>query len=546
MFGHIESFQHKRKHNGIRFGIFVAGIILAECIYALYQFQLRKGLFVDEIYTYGLSNSHYAPFLIGFRPTIWKTWTSGESLLNYITVQPNQRFDYASVFFNQANDVHPPLYYLLVHTICSLFPNQFSYWYAESINLVALPITLIVLFLLCRRIFAQKEMALCVLVLYGFSMAAAENAGYLRMYMLLTMWSTISLYLHQRLLAMPTISVPLLAGLWCVTYLGSLTQYYFIIYSFFLAALSCLLLFKKREFKKVFFYALCMASAVFAMMITFPAWFQQLFGNTFMGEATLESATHFPDFLRVAYFVYCALELYFGNNTSLTVFGAGVLAIVLLVSVLFRLTGKNKAHFFSLPINWENIVLGGSTVLTFLAVSQLAVYVTKRYIFFLAPGITIIIVKILVWAFKGLRLASRKIGCILVFLALAESVAGILFFKTSMLYYNGIYETQELMQQYSDLNGIAFASGGLVTQNLLEFSQMKEIYCTDITQSDEIPEILLGKDISKGIIVWIDMRQELYSEEDATNIVNCILECGLFNDYTLLYQFNNARAYYFM
>ncbi len=54
---------------------------------------------------------------------------------NYFAVKKNERFDYRKVWKNQKNDVHPPIYYILLHTICSFFPGKFSWWYAGSINI---------------------------------------------------------------------------------------------------------------------------------------------------------------------------------------------------------------------------------------------------------------------------------------------------------------------------------------------------------------------------------------------------------------------------
>ena len=72
---------------------------------------------------------------------IWKLssdeHTPGTSVYDdYMKVQNGQRFDYVNVWRNQTNDVHPPLYYALIHTICSVFPNKFSKWFAAGINVI--------------------------------------------------------------------------------------------------------------------------------------------------------------------------------------------------------------------------------------------------------------------------------------------------------------------------------------------------------------------------------------------------------------------------
>lgn len=95
----------------------------------------KNGLFIDEIWTYNLSNSYFNPF-IGNASKFFNTVLDGSFFYNSLTVQQNQIFSYASVFASQAADVHPPLYYCLIHTICSFFPNTFSIWFGLAPNIL--------------------------------------------------------------------------------------------------------------------------------------------------------------------------------------------------------------------------------------------------------------------------------------------------------------------------------------------------------------------------------------------------------------------------
>ena len=73
----------------------------------------KEGFFLDEIYSYGLANSSYVPFLSwlhggeqvanGKLPEA--VFTQSE-FLNYVAPQGSTRFDYASVYYNQTQDVH--------------------------------------------------------------------------------------------------------------------------------------------------------------------------------------------------------------------------------------------------------------------------------------------------------------------------------------------------------------------------------------------------------------------------------------------------------
>lgn len=65
--------------------------------------------------------------------------------MEYMTAKKGNRFDFASVWWNQTQDVHPPFYYALLHTVCSLLPGTFSKWYAGMINMMFAIFTLYVL-----------------------------------------------------------------------------------------------------------------------------------------------------------------------------------------------------------------------------------------------------------------------------------------------------------------------------------------------------------------------------------------------------------------
>ena len=94
----------------------------------------KENYHVDELFSYGLSNN------VGHITMIFDDgakYDPADVYGKYLTVSNNRhKFDYRNVWINQKNDVHPPLYYMILHTICSFFPGTFSGWYAGSINII--------------------------------------------------------------------------------------------------------------------------------------------------------------------------------------------------------------------------------------------------------------------------------------------------------------------------------------------------------------------------------------------------------------------------
>jgi len=103
--------------------IFFIGMALLLClqIIVLFYYGSRKaGFHEDELYSYYSSNKTAGLFVND------REWTTGESFRNELVVLPGEQFRYGVVKQMQSWDVHPPLYYYLLHTVCSLTSGIFS------------------------------------------------------------------------------------------------------------------------------------------------------------------------------------------------------------------------------------------------------------------------------------------------------------------------------------------------------------------------------------------------------------------------------------
>ncbi|MCM1111819.1 MAG: glycosyltransferase family 39 protein [Muribaculum sp.] len=284
-------------------------LIAAQILYTAYMFAFHKdGLHSDEVFSYGLSNSYYQPYLgcsgdadligtISFNvdPETGAyvmdrsdlnlincyTWTEGSAFSDYLTVQPGERFAYGSVIYNQRLDLHPPLYYILLHTVCSLFPDQFSRWYAFSLNLLFLIGTQIFLFLTARRISRSDSAALLACLLYGAGNGALSTFLFLRQYSLQTMlcmaftYFAVSAYYQwqdSRKIAAPAFFCAVGAAL-----LAFFTHYYSIVYIGVFTALYCLCLLCQKRVKQMFAFGGSLLTALLVFCALWPVFFEQTF-----------------------------------------------------------------------------------------------------------------------------------------------------------------------------------------------------------------------------------------------------------------------------
>jgi hypothetical protein len=124
-------------------------IILQLLVVFHFSFQ-KEGYFIDEIFSFSLANSYYK-INHKFEYSLYDRWTETEHLNNLLVVPEEHRFAYGSVYINQAFDVHPPIYYFILHTISSFFPESFSMWYGLAINIVFFVVCTIYLFLLSNK-----------------------------------------------------------------------------------------------------------------------------------------------------------------------------------------------------------------------------------------------------------------------------------------------------------------------------------------------------------------------------------------------------------
>lgn len=78
---------------------------------------MKKNFFhLDEALTFTLTNNKDG---INISDEYKNTWRPGIDYYRLLTVSSEDKFNYKQVYINQTEDVHPPLYYFIIHTISS-------------------------------------------------------------------------------------------------------------------------------------------------------------------------------------------------------------------------------------------------------------------------------------------------------------------------------------------------------------------------------------------------------------------------------------------
>ena len=338
---------------------------------------LKVDYHMDEVWSYGLAN-HPGDIVMDFE--LGKTYDPKEVYDDYLTVSEDHRFDYANVWENQRNDNHPPLYYAILHTICSLFPGTFSKWYAGAVNFFFA----LLMFVFARRII--RRLTDSEAVLFALSVALALSAGalnvvsFLRMYLPAMSWCTIlsSIALdiliraRQRARTEPKPSSldswPLYVAYALVCALAALTHYYCVVFIVFLTLSLLIALLCYRQWVHAELTLAAVLAGALGAYLTFPDMVRQVFA----GERGTESMENLADA-----FGYPERLKYFFSVFSNELFGGFLAVFLVLTAVLIA-----AALFLHVKVDYvPYAVLAAPAVGYFFLIAKVAVYETDRYVF---------------------------------------------------------------------------------------------------------------------------------------------------------------------
>ena len=351
--------------------LFLAGMIVV-------GISEKRNLHTDEVLTYLLANNTYDEE-ITLAPEMGKTYDPAASpWMNVMTVQQNQRFDYENVWKKQAADVHPPLYYTLVHTVCSLFPGVYSKWFAATVNLVFGLFTLYVTRKLVRALTGQEWIVFLCSVFFCVSSGVLSSMTFLRMYVMTMFWCTLFTWIFVK--NRKHTNWKFYLEITTVATMGALTHYYFVVYVFSMCVAWGIYLLWNHRWKDL---GLSVGSMIVAGILTiaiFPASISQSIGGGYRGVDTLDNLTD----LSVEGIWYRLKNCYKLLNQHLFGNCFPILLAITIVGVIFWSISYRKTTSPDLQDkereNWSGWGLAVvPSVLYFLSISKIAVYITERY-----------------------------------------------------------------------------------------------------------------------------------------------------------------------
>ncbi len=447
----------------------------------------KGGFFVDEYFSF--TNANTSPAEMEKIRESGVNIYSGQELINMCLISDkDERFDYQEVWQNQVVDTHPPLYYAIVHTVCSITMTRFGMIeIGLSINIIIAFLSYLVILKLVQLFIKNRTIAAIYAFLCCASFSFVNCFLFVRMYLLLTFFSLLLLYILCKYIVQETYPKKIYVQLFAVICAGILTHYYFLIYLAFSCFVVMVYLVYCKRFKNLIMGILTVCGAMACAYLIFPQSVHHILGGD-RGSQAIEN-------MMSSEFISRVEQMFRIVNTQ--VFGGCVRIVELIILVFFLMSVyiyiKKRSKTSEQNITYVLILI--PAMLSFLLISKVAAYLTDRYIMALMPqmflGSFLLMRRLLKYIWENKMSESP----ILVVMAVCVLIA----YRAPLPFsIDGDKEYQSRIQEYgSDAKCIFLYDEGrewVAQCNLFQLENLNEItflphtdflyYCTDFSQYD--------------------------------------------------------------
>jgi len=126
-----------------------------------------------------------------FHPSIWFDESYSVAIAKH---------NFADIWQITGNDVHPPLYYLMLRIAMNFTKGYFSKWPGIVLNIIIYTFVTIIMYLILKKLLKKDnysiEKAGILAFMSSIVLASLSNVIYIRMYSLLTLIILITIYLQ--------------------------------------------------------------------------------------------------------------------------------------------------------------------------------------------------------------------------------------------------------------------------------------------------------------------------------------------------------------
>ena len=450
------------------------------------------------------------------------TFRTKDDALDYLAIQQEDIFNYFSVYYNQSRDVHPPLFYFLVHFTSTLFYNQFSKYIIFALNLLFFIGTLITIKKIMDKL-NHKELTIPTMILYGASMGAISTVMFQRMYMMLTFFSLLYLYYIIKFIK-DDFKIKDKFFFVLTIICGFLTQYYFCIYIVLIFLILAIYLLVNKQFKKCWnFFKPHILAAIIGILF-YPFCIEDIFFS-YRGIGSTDNKTN--TFLEnLQYYGEQIINLFSLQNIFI------ILIIILIIVLIYKIIKKQLPKIQRQDkLNLTVIIL--PIIIFIVIVSKIAPFLgenyTSRYIMLLFPIIAIASFYIISFIFNN----KKTLFIITLVVSLCLSINGLIN-STPVYLYKDYGKVMELAQENADKYFVYVFDNYFTHLNSMpEFATYKESLILNKNIHDF--KLLDNEKLNNENEFILCIKNWLNKEE----ILNLVLENSGYNDYEILLELNS-------
>lgn len=501
----------------------ITTIVIIQTIIFIIVGSNKSYIHMDEAYSLGLAS--YDKVEIQNNEDFYNTWHSGDYYEDYLTVNDDEKGEYSQVYENQKNDVHPPFYYLLLRFCMGFNLNLYSKWPGIILNIIIYIFITILMYLILEKLLKKqsysKEKAIIIAFISSIIMSSLNNVIYIRMYALSTLNILITTFLHMKLLEKEKITPGIFIAIGISALIGSLTHYYFLFYLSMLALMFVIRYIRRKEFKNLGFYILTMAIAGGLSLAIFPYSIKHMFFG-YRGQGFIDKLLNIPEFLEGIGGYILKIQEYTFNKLLI------VVVLIIIALAIYKLVKKQK--IFSEKNEYVKFILL-PTIFYFILVAVASPWIELRYIM---PICALIFILVMYCLYQLLNSSfGEKISNIIMCILIAIILISPFIFKIEpeVMYSDKKEIVQKLGNELNVPTVFMFDSQyNRFLDDILLFSEIDESYIAkdfDCTE-ENVKEIIKGKDVSNGIVLFINEGQDndkiIETIEKATGLDTCTYE----------------------
>lgn len=514
--------------------IVVVILILQTVLYVVAGTQ-KVYIHMDEAYSLGLAS--YDKTEIQANDDFYDNWHTKEYYEDYLVVNEDERGNYKPVYENQKNDVHPPLYYLLLRIAMGFNIGHYSKWPGIVVNLIIHLFITIFMYLILQKLLKGhekvKEKSILLAFISSMTIASLSTVLYIRMYSLATLNIVITTFLHMKLYESEKINIKLLISIGIAALVGVLTHYYYVFFLGMIYIIFAIKYIKQKQYKQLITYTVTMCIAAGVSLIIWPHSITHMFFG-YRGQGAIDNLGNISKFfINIANYLVTKLN-YFGFNN--------LLLVILIMLVGFYIY-KRKSGKKEIKTNKNELakIIAIPSIFYFIIVSIASPWIELRYIMPVCGLIFSLVIYYLYTLISSIY--QEKVSNIIIGALLITTLISPFVFKIEPeVWFSDKKEIVNQLANELNVPTVFFfnSSHNRFLDDILLFATVDNSYVAkDLEYTQEnIQNILKNQDISKGIVVFINGGQE----NDA--ILNIVKQAMNFEEVEYLKRLNACDVYY--